>query len=77
MNQEPQSGGRKGLPLIGWGHKETPAPPSDDTIRGSNSKDTRRWCRGKLGVQHELVWQHWFDGVGPSQSIGVSATEVR
>jgi hypothetical protein len=24
-------------------------------------KDTRRWCRGKVGVPHQTHWVKWFD----------------
>lgn len=35
---------------------ERPAPPlvSDAWKRSPGKKDTRRWCRGKVGVEHEL-----------------------
>jgi hypothetical protein len=26
-------------------------------------KNTRRWCRGKVGVEHVLEWRLWFGEV--------------
>lgn len=49
-----QSGGKK-APL------ELP-PIIEPSHRAGNSKDTRRWCKGRVGVEHELVWQHLFGG---------------
>jgi hypothetical protein len=35
-------------------------PPEDP--RSISERDTRRWCRGKVGVEHDAVWQFLRDG---------------
>ena len=32
----------------------------NDTVRCGNSRDTRRWCRGKEVVEHDKHWVHRF-----------------
>ena len=35
-------------------------PPPDDVKSLGQRRDTRRWCRGKVGVEHDAVWQILF-----------------
>ncbi len=47
---------------------ERRAGPWPERPRKANKKDTRRWCRGKLGLEHRYHWQpksgsHWFEEV--------------
>lgn len=35
-------------------HKDDPAAPHNKPIRAKARKDTRRWCKGKEGVEHVL-----------------------
>lgn len=37
------------------------ASPEPEQQRSASSKDTRRWCLGVDGREHDLVWQFWFD----------------
>lgn len=32
-------------------------PPIPDVPKHKAKKDTRRWCRGRVGVQHEPEWR--------------------
>lgn len=36
------------------GRKRIPDPPEEP--RRSSRKDTKRWCRGKVGVEHAYEW---------------------
>lgn len=35
--------------------------PIPEEARPHNASDKRRWCKGKVGVEHEAVWQFWFE----------------
>ena len=48
-----QTGGDKGI------RATMPLPP--DTPKALGERDTRRWCRGKVGVEHDAVWQFWLE----------------
>ena len=36
----------------------------ESRVRRYNSKDTKRWCKGRVGIDHTGVWQFWMDGFG-------------
>ena len=48
-----QTGGEKGI-------RATMPMPGEES-RALGERDTRRWCRGKVGVEHEAVWQFWME----------------
>lgn len=47
-----------------WGHQDRQPIQAAETIRdetrgprsGHRKKDTRQWCRGKVGVEHDPRW---------------------
>ncbi len=56
-----QSGGYKGLPIRDWdGNTRYSGPAIEERATHPGSKNTRRWCHGRVGVEHEPVWQFWF-----------------
>ncbi len=60
-----QSGGYKGLPIRDWDHNVRYSGPAiDERAVYPGVKNTRRWCHGRVGVEHEPVWQFWFGGIG-------------
>lgn len=41
----------------------------DDKVRKGSVKDTRRWCRGRVGVARAVEWVNYFEmkhGAGSS-----------
>ncbi len=63
-----QSGGRKGMPTIGCDFKPTPLVSDGDPKHGSR-KDTKRWCGGRKGIEHDPVWQYGHGAWGRDQPM--------
>lgn len=48
-----QSGGRKGLPVRNWNGRALPFSEPTTPQSKSSRKDTKRWCLGKPGREHQ------------------------
>lgn len=55
------SGGKRGIPVIGYRGRYDGPPIAETPARAGTAKDTRRWCKGVEGREHDAVWQFWFD----------------
>ena len=55
----PLSGGRRGEP---GSHVGQPARDRRRSIPGK--KNRHRWCRGKVGREHDTEWVEWQDTLG-------------
>lgn len=41
-----------------------------------SSKDTKRWCKGRIGVEHATVWKdHWYNFEARSSKRGLASRE--
>lgn len=53
----------------------------DELTRYRRKKQTRKWCRGKIGVRHELGdWIHyslWIGSVGKKEKRDIGFDEAR
>lgn len=45
-------------------------PPDEPVKKPRSSKDTKKWCRGKVGTHHEPTWKwaFWYTVNGHSDS---------
>jgi len=43
--------------MRGWDGERTPVPELPEEPRHATRKDTKRWCRGRVGVEHQYAWQ--------------------
>ncbi|GEM_PF-6221909 len=44
--------------------------PSELAVSFKSHKDTHSWCRGKVGVKHDLAWNLESDLFGNTYKIG-------
>jgi hypothetical protein len=52
--------------------KPTYTPKDESGSRNYNTRDTKRWCRGKVGVEYEGEWKwderfNFYKGVRPTE----------
>lgn len=49
---------KRATTLRSWWSERTVVPPIPETPRPhAGKKDTRRWCKGKVGVEHQKEWK--------------------
>ena len=64
MPDTPQNYGgrewRKGLSRIARRQIDHQVTAEEPQILHTSKRDTRRWCRGKVGVEHKAVWTYWM-----------------
>lgn len=60
MEPNIHSGGKKGLPVTGDSGTYK-GPEAVERIVPHGAKDTRRWCKGRVDIEHQPVWQFLFD----------------
>lgn len=65
-----------------WNHRPS-QPPAPDVPKHRSSKDTRSWCKGKVGRPHVPVWVQsriqvhiWSRFVGPREKDAPESEEV-
>lgn len=52
------TGGKKAnIPVRGWTGERAPIPPPPCEPKGGSKKNTKRWCGGKVGREHQPKWQ--------------------
>lgn len=47
---------RKATTLRSWYSERTVIPPAPEQPKSGSKKNTRKWCRGRVGVKHQLEW---------------------
>ena len=48
--------------VIGWSDKKHTEPVNEEVRRMPGEKDTKRWCRGKVGREHDPKAKLLFPG---------------
>jgi hypothetical protein len=42
-----------------WNYRPPQAPASPEVPKHQSKKNTRKWCKGKVGVLHQPKWRAW------------------
>jgi hypothetical protein len=49
---------KRATTLRGWDGERNPVPDVPAEPKRQSKKNTKRWCRGKVGREHRMEWIH-------------------